>query len=84
MEGARRSAEGESCNAPHHRLWRSLGLNWATAARELGNRLFINLISESSAYNPVPARPGPVTRVTCHGNQDSLRLVPARAVACRA
>jgi len=27
---------------------------------------------------------GPVTRVTCHGNQDSLRLVPARAVACRA
>ena len=62
----------------------ALGLNWATAARELGNRLFINLISESSAYNPVPARPGPVTRVTCHGNQDSLRLVPARAVACRA
>ena len=27
---------------------------------------------------------GPVTRVTCHGNQDSLRLVTARAVACRA
>ena len=26
----------------------------------------------------------PVTRVTCHGNQDSLRLVLARAVACRA
>ena len=25
-----------------------------------------------------------VTRVTCQGNQDSLRLVPARAVACRA
>jgi hypothetical protein len=28
--------------------------------------------------------PGPVTRVTCLGNQDSLRLVPAWAVACRA
>ena len=27
---------------------------------------------------------GPVTRVTCQGNHDSLRLVPARAVACRA
>ena len=26
----------------------------------------------------------PVTRVTCHGNPDSLRLVLARAVACRA
>ena len=26
---------------------------------------------------------GPATRVTCHGNQDSLRLVLARAVACR-
>ena len=79
MEGARRSAEGESCNAPHHRLWRSLGLNWATAARELGNRLFINLISPSA----ITRSRGPVTRVTCHGNQDSLRLVPARAVACR-
>ena len=27
---------------------------------------------------------GPATRVTCHGNPDSLRLVLARAVACRA
>jgi len=27
---------------------------------------------------------GPATRVTCHGNHDSLRLVPARALACRA
>ena len=27
---------------------------------------------------------GPATRVTCQGNQDSLRLVLARAVACRA
>jgi len=34
---------------------------------------------------PGPAVPGrPVTRVTCQGNQDLLRLVPARAFACRA
>ena len=43
-----------------------------------------SLISGSPGNKASTRSRGPVTRVTCHGNQDSLRLVPARAVACRA
>jgi len=43
-----------------------------------------SLISGSPGDRASTRSRGPVTRVTCHGNQDSLRLVPARAVACRA
>jgi len=43
-----------------------------------------SLISGSSGDKASTRSRGPVTRVTCQGNQHSLRLVPARAVACRA
>ena len=43
-----------------------------------------SLISGSSGDKASTWSRGPVTRVTCQGNQDSLRLVLARAVACRA
>ena len=43
-----------------------------------------SLISGSPGDKVSTRSRGPVTRVTCLGNQDSLRLVPARAVACRA
>ena len=43
-----------------------------------------SLISGSPGDKASTRSRGPVTRVTCQGNQDSLRLVPARAVACRA
>ena len=38
----------------------------------------------SGSLGASPRSRGPATRVTCQGNQDSLRLVLARAVACRA
>jgi len=41
-----------------------------------------SLISGSLGDKASTRSRGPVTRVTCHGNQDSLRLVLARAVAC--
>ena len=53
----------------------------------IGTRFHIpdfSLISGSPGDKASTRSRGPVTRVTCHGNQDSLRLVPARAVACRA
>ena len=43
----------------------------------------LSLISGSPSDKASTRSRGPVTRVTCQGNQDSLRLVPARAVACR-
>jgi len=43
-----------------------------------------SLISGSPGDKASTRSRGPATRVTCHGNQDSLRLVLARAVACRA
>ena len=43
-----------------------------------------SLISGSPGYKASTRSWGPVLRVTCHGNQDSPRLVPTRAVACRA
>jgi hypothetical protein len=39
---------------------------------------------DQSNQRPKVRSRGPATRVTCHDNQDSLLLVPARAVACRA
>ena len=43
-----------------------------------------SLISGSPGDKASTRSRGPVTRVTCHGNQNSPRLVPTRAVACRA
>ena len=44
----------------------------------------LSLISGSPGDQASTRSQGPVTRVACQGNQDSLRLVLARAVACRA
>ena len=41
-----------------------------------------SLISGSPGDKASTRSRAPVTRITCQGNQDSLRLVPARAVAC--
>jgi len=64
-----------------------LGASIYPGPTSTGTRFHIpdfSLISGSSGDKASTRSRGPAARVTCHGNQDSLRLVLARAVACRA
>jgi len=66
------------------RFLRDPGITPQGSIYPTGTRFHIpdfSLISGSPGDKASTRSRGPVTRVTCHGNQDSLRLVLARAVA---
>ena len=56
---------------------------WGGSSVWIGGILYVDDLCLISA-NPQERGIRESYSVTCHGNQDSLRLVPARAVACRA